>query len=343
MFKPLVSIIVPIYNSEEYIEDCVNSIIEQSYSNLEIILINDGSKDASLSIINDLKETDDRIIVIDKKNGGVSKARNSGIQVSTGEYVVFIDSDDRIGKKFITNYIDILSQNPKALIYQSFISEYENKNVPEVLPSAVYFDQDIHKAIILLEQKRCLGGAWNKIFRTEIIKNREILFNEGFSYGEDKVFTLQYMQYVDCIILSSNTQYFYNRKYENSLSRKYHQSQELLNFVEVEFLEFNNLLIKYPNDELKKVINARYSSFLKYVLLSMYRKTDILGETKKSELVKKISKFDKLNERNNDFEIEVPKLVNYIYQSDFGMKFLMLLKESMPNLHKKFNRVKSNG
>lgn len=89
-----ISIIVPIYNCEKYLEQCIGSLVKQTYSDIEIILVNDGSTDSSLSICKKYSETDDRIQVINKKNGGVSSARNVGIKVSTGEYVIFVDADD---------------------------------------------------------------------------------------------------------------------------------------------------------------------------------------------------------------------------------------------------------
>ena len=99
--EKLVSIIVPVYNVDKYLERCVNSIIQQSYRNLEIILVDDGSTDNSGTICDTYKEKDDRIIVIHKENGGLSDARNAGIKIFTGEYVTFIDSDDYVSLDMI--------------------------------------------------------------------------------------------------------------------------------------------------------------------------------------------------------------------------------------------------
>ena len=108
--EKLVSIIVPVYNVDKYLERCVNSIIQQSYRNLEIILVDDGSTDNSGTICDTYKEKDDRIIVIHKENGGLSDARNAGIKIFTGEYVTFIDSDDYVSLDMISYMMLVLEK-----------------------------------------------------------------------------------------------------------------------------------------------------------------------------------------------------------------------------------------
>lgn len=339
----MITVIIPVFNSEKYIEKCVNSVLNQSYTNLEVILINDGSIDQSLSLIQKMAKRDSRIKIINKKNGGVSSARNVGILNAKGEYIIFIDSDDYIGKNFISEYIRLLKFRPNALVYQSFNSEYRNKIVEELLPAQIFSKDNISEALIILEEKRCLGGACNKVFRKDIIIKNGILFNENFSYGEDKIFTLNYMQYVDDFIFSKNADYYYNRKEINTLSKKYHQSKELLEFVNMEFDGFQKLLKKYPSKVLEEIVNARYSSFLKYVLLSMYRKSDYADKRDRMTLAKKISTFDKKKKRNKKFEIEVPNIINYTYKSDLLMRFLMVSKNQFQGLYQKIYRSRING
>lgn len=341
--QPKISIIVPVYNAEKTLAKCVNSIINQSYNNIEIILINDGSRDSSLEVIKTLYANDHRIKYINQQNSGVSNARNNGLKKAVGDYVVFVDSDDYIGENFIENYIKLLDRNPNALIYQSFTSEYLDRNKKEVLPDKIYQDDGILDAIMLLEEKRCLGGACNKIFRMNIIKNYNIFFNESFSYGEDKIFTLDYLKHISTIVLSSHTDYYYNRKHNGSLSQKYHKSSELLHFCELEYVGFRNLQHNVVKPEFDKMINARYSSFLKYVLLSMYRKEDIANQSDRVHLAAKISTFDKHNLRDKNFETEVPKIINYLFESDLGMKVLMLLKTRFSTIYREIYKNRLNG
>ena len=119
-----ISVVVPIYNVERYLKRCIDSIINQTYDNLEIILVNDGSKDSCLNICNEYKKKDERVIVIDQPNAGLSGARNSGIEIATGEYISFIDSDDYIHKDF---YKEMLSTAVKEK------SDNANKKIMNIL------------------------------------------------------------------------------------------------------------------------------------------------------------------------------------------------------------------
>jgi glycosyltransferase involved in cell wall biosynthesis len=108
MEKNLVSIIVPIYNVEKYIEKCVKSILEQDYKNIEVILVDDGSPDGSPKLIDKFKKMDSRVIVLHKPNGGVSSARNAGIDIAKGEYILFIDGDDWIESDYVSYFINLV-------------------------------------------------------------------------------------------------------------------------------------------------------------------------------------------------------------------------------------------
>lgn len=329
----IISIILPCYNVEKYINKTVDSILNQKFKNFELIIINDGSTDNTGNILSDFYDNHPRIKLIHQKNKGVSKSRNEGLDLATGKYIIFIDGDDWIGPTFLSEYIRLLNIDDQALIYQGFVSEYYNKNVIEKLPERVFLEAEIAEAIIFLEEKKCLGGIWNKIFVRNIIVENNIRFDLRFSYGEDKIFTLQYLQNVNKIIFSNNTEYYYNRKAENSLSKKFHKSNELLSFVKEENNLFRKIEKKFPSILLQKIINARYSSFSKYVLLSMYRKTDNATQEMRDHLRKKIIEFDKSNKRNPSFEDEVPKIVSLLFTNDFLMRLLMRLKENFFNIY----------
>ena len=124
-----ISIIVPIYNVEYYIEDCVKSILGQSYRNLEIIFVNDGSTDNSIDILKDLISNDHRCSIVSQKNGGLSSARNKGLSVSTGEYVTFIDSDDFLKESYIEELYKNLINNLADISIAGFIYYYDDCNI----------------------------------------------------------------------------------------------------------------------------------------------------------------------------------------------------------------------
>ncbi|AZI66584.1 glycosyltransferase family 2 protein [Kaistella daneshvariae] len=330
---PKYSIIVPAFNAESTIKICVGSILKQTCKAFEIIIVNDGSTDNTYATLEQLAKVDRRIILISKQNGGVASARNLGITMARGNYILFVDSDDYLESRFLETYDDLLRITPDALIYQSFTSQYKDRTIRETLPNQLYSKDQMPACLVLLEKKRCIGGACNKIFNAKIINDNKIRFNPQLHYGEDKIFTLQYMQFVYQIVLSDRCYYNYNRISENSLSKKHHPYKELLLFIEKEYELYKKLLLRFPNEQLKKIINTRYSSFSKYVLLSMYRKHDRATLEERSQLRRSIIKFDRCNLRIKEYEIEVPAIVNTIYKSDTLMMLSMALRTSFSTIY----------
>lgn len=335
---PKYSFIIPVYNSECSIKTCIESILKQTIVTFEIIIVDDGSRDGSFPIIDKLAKEDSRITLISKKNEGVASARNEGLKRATGEYILFVDSDDYLDSRFLKTYDDLLHVYHDALIYQSFVSQYKDVAICEALPNQLFIKEEIPACLQLLEKQRCLGGACNKIFKTKVIKDNEIRFNEQIHYGEDKIFTLQYLQFVDKIFLSDKCFYHYNRTTEDSLSKKHHQSKELLLFSELEYKLFCKLIKRYPNEELLKIINTRYSSFSKYILLSMYRKGDFSQKEDRAQLRKKIINFEKKSKLNKAFDIEVPEIINLIYKYDFLMSLAMSARTKFSSVYNFFRK-----
>ena len=175
--KPLVSVIIPIYNVEEYLSECINSIISQTYRNIEIILVDDGSPDASGSICDEYALKDERIRVVHKKNGGLSSARNAGLEIANGQYITFVDSDDWVAPTFldehvsqILEYCGDISFGGKILYTSHEIQEelcpIRNEVVgPEEIVSRMIYDREIGVS------------AWGKVYKKELFD--EIRFPEG--------------------------------------------------------------------------------------------------------------------------------------------------------------------
>lgn len=171
----LISIIVPIYNMEKYLDKCINSIINQTYKNIEIILVDDGSTDKSSKIINKYKKLDKRIKAYYKKNGGLSDARNYGIDKATGEYIGFIDSDDYIEKNmYETLYNNIIKYNADISVV-GFNVVYESSDINRVKYQEVTDKLEIYnrkEAFDLLFDANKFGNfAWNKLYKKELFKN----------------------------------------------------------------------------------------------------------------------------------------------------------------------------
>lgn len=185
-----ISVIVPIYNVEKYLERCVNSIINQTYQNLEIILVNDGSPDNCGTLCDKIAESDNRIKVIHKENGGLSSARNAGLDIATGEYVAFIDSDDWIEPDFVEVFEKLLTENNADFSACGMITDYGNAIVENNKNDFKAFKADkkeIFNQIII--NPDFYGYACNKLFKKDIICN--LRFDETLMSCEDLDFCVR--------------------------------------------------------------------------------------------------------------------------------------------------------
>ncbi|CAM5185029.1 putative glycosyltransferase EpsJ [Ureibacillus acetophenoni] len=191
-----VSIIVPIYNTELYLTDCVRSIINQTYQNLEVILVNDGSKDNSGIICDEFSKFDNRIKVIHKENGGVSSARNMGLDISTGDYIMFVDSDDWIENNAVDKLINIQNQGNFDVVMFGAYFEYtkQNKIVNFILRDEKYYELSKIKSILpsLIKEEK-INTLWNKLYKSSLIKNNKIRFNESLSIAEMHFLIMKYL------------------------------------------------------------------------------------------------------------------------------------------------------
>lgn len=210
--KPLISVIIPIYNSEKYFDRCLNSILNQTYQNIEILLINDGSIDNSAKLCDMVAMKDKRIKVVHQTNKGVSSARNRGLDIANGEYITFIDSDDWIDRDAIEYLYENLINNNSDLSIYSFNKEYDNKKS---------YSNDFTENIINMNKKqgikfvfnddRCQGFVWNKLYKSKIInyKENKIRFNEDITVLEDLYFNIQYIDKCNKVTYINSAKYHY--------------------------------------------------------------------------------------------------------------------------------------
>ncbi len=257
MNNKLVNIIIPIYNGELYLERCLESVLKQSYTNIEVILVNDGSTDHSLDICNQYRSRDSRIKIIDKSNSGVSDSRNCGIKASTGEYLVFLDCDDYIEEKYVENLYFLISDDCDFGI-TGWVKEDQTFNLKQSCP---FFHERItvEKCLeILLTLKGVQGYPFSKIFRNRIIKEYNLSFNSKISILEDLLFCINYV--LKCNTIQLNTEF---QDYHYVLHSKSSRADSILglNFnptwlTEIDALEEIFCLVKdYINA--KNIVKAR--------------------------------------------------------------------------------------
>ena len=188
----LVSIIIPAYNTEKYIVKCLKSLQVQTYDNIEVIIVNDGSIDQTQNIISAFIKTDKRFLLINQENAGVSSARNVGINVSTGNYLIFVDSDDYVAPDYVETLLTLMKLGNNELVCADY---YKVKNGVVNSHSTDTQKVDIlsrNDAIDLLHSDRYFQGyLWNKIFLKEIVTQNYISFDPEIKIWEDMQFCLK--------------------------------------------------------------------------------------------------------------------------------------------------------
>lgn len=216
MHDSLISIIVPVYNAERYINKCIDSILSQTYTNWELLLINDGSTDKSLKICQEYLSKDSRIKVFDKINGGVSSARNLGIENSNGVWITFIDSDDWVENNYLHNFIQEYDISLQGYYRDSIKVKYPESIIMQN-PGAVYLSNAY------------MYGPVCKLFKTDLIKENNIKFDLELSYGEDILFLMQYIIYCKTMYVSDKCGYHYTNDNVNSLTKRKKTYEEVYN------------------------------------------------------------------------------------------------------------------
>ena len=264
-----ISIVVPVYNTEIYIEQCINSIINQNYKNLEIIIINDGSTDSSYEILKNQYKQHPNIKIITINNKGVSYARNIGIQIASGDYITFIDSDDYIKTKFLKNLTRPLLQFKYDWII-SGINDFTDNTIlkKSILPKKKWLLLNAQQYIEFL-QVELLSSPVSKLYKTEIIKTNNIRFNNSISYAEDREFNLQYIQHINNAYTINNSDYYYrknvisslsNQKYDYKFTNEYKHWDIKRNFLYTKFSNEIEYINSKITNELFNIINDKIVS-----------------------------------------------------------------------------------
>ena len=283
----LISIIVPVYNGERYIFKCLNSLLNQTLKEIEIIVVNDGSSDRTIEILRKLAKKDFRIKIINyKKNQGCSKARNIGIRVAKGKYLSFIDSDDYIDKDYYKVLYKSIEKNEADLVVCGIKEIENNKLLREVTV------RDYKTLLDFACDENIFGFPVNKLYKKEIIAQNNIIFPEKISLSEDLVFNFRYLLKIKKVVSEKTIFYYYIKHSTNTTKNKflypirYKALEEIINDIlhsRLEKKEKNKII----NDLIKK-------SFIKlnfYYLEELKIKKDMYWK----ELYIKIEEFYKRN------------------------------------------------
>lgn len=217
MKEKKVSIIVPIYNTEKYLKKCIDSILCQTYVNIEVILVNDGSPDKSLKICREYELLDERICVIDKENGGLSSARNAGIDICTGEYITFVDSDDYLEKTAIQTLVDMVEYDHADVAYIHEVNVDESDNIFGTITTIhTKKEYDASSFLRAICERKVNCAVWGKLFYRDVFD--EIRFNEN-RLNEDFLFLSELFLGRNLKIIEDEYCGYYYLIRENSISR----------------------------------------------------------------------------------------------------------------------------
>ncbi len=291
--KPLISIIVPVYNVEAYLRECIESILAQTYQNLEIILINDGSTDQSENILNDYAKRFKNIKAIHQKHGGVSSARNTGIKHASGEWISFVDPDDYAKNNFVETLYEIAIKNKADISTCSFTSFSEEKSIlknPPIWPAKPLSG---HNAINeSMKHKRPAYLPLN-LFRASLFRNGSISFPVGQEY-EDIAAKIKLLYYAKKVAFTNQKLYMYRIRKDSITGKKFsasryrdftdalrdvreflEKSTDQAKFIYLNYFEFYSMvtLLNYLAREKKTPDTKKYWREIRKKLISVYRKT----------------------------------------------------------------------
>lgn len=293
MMDSLVSVIIPVYNARNTIVRCVESVMKQTYKNLEVIVVDDGSTDGCCNLLEDYS-SDSRIHVYSKENGGVSSARNFGLSKANGEFIQFVDSDDVIQEKCVESFL----MNQKKADYDWVIGGYyylQNQETVSLSDKCYHNYKQIREDFMELWGSTYINVPWNKLYKRTLCK--DLWFDTTVTLGEDLLFNLEYLEKIQNMCVLSDCYYGYNLGEEFSLTKKYYDTC-FEDFRRIA-LAVKSYLKKFDNEEeaqtASRILWHSYEHCVRTIILSSPIKDSeidgILDTWRKDEILNKICEY----------------------------------------------------
>lgn len=294
----LVSIIIPVYNGEKYIKKCLEEVTKQTYSNIEIIVLNDGSIDNTSGILDSCCKKYKKIKVIHKNNTGVSDTRNLGIQEASGEYILFLDSDDFLEKNTIEEMVKKIGNRDIDMVIFGFkvLGSKNRLNDTAILHTMLYSNDvktDLLKTIISTKNN-IFGYAWRALYSKKMLQSNDVFFPKGIKISEDYMFLLNAIYHSNTILVDDNEYYLYNIN-DQSMSIKYIPS--LLNDMLFVNQWVYDIIVKENEGLLGGYYCCMCNTYLRFVQNTVRNRNISLKD--KIALVKKVKKEEKFNKYIN--------------------------------------------
>jgi glycosyltransferase EpsH len=295
-----ISVIIPVYNTEQHLRQCLDSVLAQSFTDFEIILVDDGSTDGSELICDEYAQKDSRVRVIHQTNQGVSPARNAAMKIAEGKYITFIDSDDFVDDGFFMHAYNTLEKNGCELYISGLIREFYDKD-GHVFQTLVYSVNESHDYTVreFLEdlgvnyEIDAIYGTCDKFYRRSIIEEHDITYDVTMNIGEDTTFNFEYLKYVNKIHFTSLSFYHYRKWNADSLSTKSLYRKDL---YEINCKVFDRIYQTMKNagcsEESLERFNRFYISSFIEIIKMIYAFYDKCTTQEKMAIMEKISEND---------------------------------------------------
>ena len=303
---PKVSIIIPVYNVEKYLDRCMDSVLNQSLTDFEIIMVDDGSPDNCPAMCDEYARKDARIKVIHKENGGLGFARNSGLDAATGEYVAFIDSDDYVSLSYIEDLYECAAKNDADAVFSGYcVREMDGSITTYPIPYKNSVRTGEHTKTVLYDMLGSLPGykydqyvsmsCWAALYNRQFIEDNELRFYSEKKYiSEDIIFNMMFFDKAECVASVDKNEYFYCVNMD-SLSSKFifdrYERNKILYNKEIELLEQYKMTERGKKRAQRTFLgNTRVclKQICKYEKFTVREKTDKINEICNDELVKMV-------------------------------------------------------
>lgn len=309
---PFISVIMPVYNSEEYLDTSIQSVLNQSFRDLELILVNDCSRDKSKTICQKYAEDDERVKFIDlQENIGAGKARNKGLEFVKGKYVTFVDADDRIDLE-LYQHAATATKNGKidmvvwgmTELYLDKAGNLDSKNIVKTEEGTWDVKEEINEKILELETQTLFGYQCNKLYKYSIIDEYKIRFEKSILY-EDYFFTLEFAKRIQSLACIMSVGYFYYKRFNESITTRYVP----------EYFELSRRRVKemydFCCDQKMQAGNVLGNIYLRYILSGAMRNEDKRSGLTKADKIcwfKKVKRDEVYGHVINDAKISSPAL-----------------------------------
>lgn len=296
--SPAVSVIMPVYNAVKYVSAAIESVLEQTFADFELILVDDGATDGSGEICDKYAAADNRVIVIHKKNGGICSARNTGMRLAKGKYLAFCDHDDIYLKNYLEKAVSAAEESGAKFVKFSYKGEMWNndKKIKEYGQKLVNKTLNISELVNDYDYFNCaIRAIWNGIYLKSVVFNNEIEFDETVRFGmEDYLFNLKVLNYIDEARFVSDILYIHYARIEQSTSEKY-RSERCIDIIKTALEE--KIILQKRNVKEEKIWIRHIYQYLMMYLKTLTHPDNNMSIKQKAAMIKALNSPDKLGIR----------------------------------------------